>query len=78
LRDVVKYINHTLRKYSWLYFKDFTDRREVENAGMQAFFYLFKNKNMGNDYRVVREAEFVDKETGTWYYKRLASSYEKG
>ena len=78
LRDVVKYINHTLRKYSWLYFKDFTDRREVENAGMQAFFYLFKNKNMGNDYRVVREAEFVDKEIGTWYYKRLASSYEKG
>jgi len=43
---------------------------------MQAFFYLFKN--MGNDYRVVREAEFVDKEIGTWYYKRLASSYEKG
>ena len=76
LRDVVKYVNHTLRSYSWLYFKDFTDRREIENAGMQAFFYLFKN--MGNDYRVVREAEFVDKETGIWYYKRLASSYEKG
>ncbi len=76
LRDVVKYVNHTLRSYSWLYFKDFTDRREIENAGMQAFFYLFKN--MGNDYRVVREAEFVDKEIGTWYYKRLASSYEKG
>ena len=76
LRDVVKYVNHALRSYSWLYFKDFTDRREVENAGMQAFFYLFKN--MGNDYRVVREAEFVDKEIGTWYYKRLASSYEKG
>jgi hypothetical protein len=33
---------------------------------------------MGNDYRIVRESEFIDKDIGVWYYTRIASSYAKG
>lgn len=76
LKEVVQYVNRMLRKNSWYYFKDFTDRREIENAGIQAFFYQFKT--MGNDYRIVREAEFIDKDIGVWYYTRIATSYAKG
>ncbi len=76
LSEVIKLVNHALRSNSWEYTKDFDDRREIENAGMQAFFHQFKN--MGKDYRIVRESEFVDRSIGTWYYTRIASSYAKG
>ena len=76
LSEVIKLVNHALRSNSWDYTKGFKDRREIENAGIQAFFHQFKN--MGKDYRIVREAEFVDKTIGTWYYTRIASSYAKG
>lgn len=76
LEEVVKNVNFLLRNNSREYFKDYFDRREIENAGIQAFFYQFKN--MGDDYRIVREAEFVDREIGTWYYTRIASAYTKG
>jgi AcrR family transcriptional regulator len=76
LSEIIKLVNHALRTNSWEYTKDADDRREIENAGMQAFFYQFKN--MGKDYRIVRESEFVDKGIGTWYYTRIVSSYSKG
>lgn len=76
LEELVRNINHRLRSNSWEYFKDYLDRREIENAGIQAFFYQFKT--MGKDYRIVREAEFVDKEIGIWYYTRIASAYKTG
>ncbi len=76
LWELVRYINYLLRRKSWEYTKDFNDRREIENAGFQAFFHLFRN--ISNDYRIVREAEFVDREIGAWYYKRLLSPYKKG
>lgn len=75
LSEVVKFINKSLRVYINIYIRDYSDRRDIENAGFQAFFFLFKN--MGFRYRIVRESEFVDKEIGTWYYKRLADSYTK-
>jgi len=75
LKEVVFYLNKSLRDYLNFYIKDLKDRREVENVGMQAFFYLFKN--LGYRYRIVRESEFVDKEIGSWYYKRISSSYSK-
>lgn len=76
LEEVVKNVNMLLRFNSREYLKGLADRREIENAGLQAFFYQFKN--MGNDYRIVREAEFVDREIGIWYYTRIGSSYSKG
>lgn len=76
LSEVIKYVNHVLRSCSWEYTKTFKDRREIENAGFNAFFYAFKNR--GEDYRIVREAEFIDKEIGSWYYTRIADSYKKG
>ncbi|MCX8095695.1 MAG: TetR/AcrR family transcriptional regulator [Caldisericia bacterium] len=75
LKEVVSYLNKSLRDYISYYIKDFKDRREIENAGFQAFFYLFKN--LGYRYRIVRESEFVDKEIGSWYYKRISFSYTK-
>lgn len=76
LEEVVKNVNMLLRINSREYLKGLKDRREIENAGLQAFFYQFKN--MGNDYRIVREAEFVDRDIGIWYYTRIGSSYSKG
>ncbi len=75
LREVVMYLNKSLRDYINFYIKDFKDRREIENAGFQAFFYLFKN--LGYRYRIVRESEFIDKDIGSWYYKRISYSYTK-
>lgn len=75
LLEVVHFINKSLRDYINVYIKDYTDRRDIENAGFQAFFFLFKN--MGFRYRIVRESEFIDRETGIWYYKRLAIAYTK-
>lgn len=69
------YLNKSLRDYINFYIKDFKDRREIENAGFQAFFYLFKN--LGYRYRIVRESEFVDQDIGCWYYKRISNSYAK-
>lgn len=75
LLEVVHFINKSLRDYINIYIKDFSDRRDIENAGFQAFFFLFKN--IGFRYRIVRESEFIDRETGIWYYKRLAIAYTK-
>lgn len=75
LLEVVRFINKSLRDYINIYIKDYIDRRDIENAGFQAFFFLFKN--FGFRYRIVRESEFVDRETGVWYYKRLATAYTK-
>ncbi|ACI17695.1 TetR/AcrR family transcriptional regulator [Coprothermobacter proteolyticus] len=76
LAEIVKYVNHTLRKTSRIYQDGLTDRRTIENVGFQAFYHLFKN--MGPAYRIVREAEFVEPSIGIWYYTRLAEGYTKG
>lgn len=76
LSEIVKEVSHTLRKTSRIYQDDLTDRRAVENVGFQAFYHLFKN--MGPAYRIVREAEFVERDIGIWYYTRLAEGYTKG
>lgn len=76
LSNIVKHVNHLLRLCSSEYIRDYSDRRAVENAGFQAFFNLFKTR--GDDYRIVREAEFIDRSIGVWYYKRIAESYIKG
>ena len=76
LAEIVRHVNHTLRKASRIYQDGLTDRRAIENVGFQAFYYLFKN--MGPAYRIVREAEFVERNIGIWYYTRLAEGYTKG
>jgi len=76
LAELVGRVNHLLRACSSEYIKPYTDRRAVENAGFQAFFNVFEDR--GEDYRIVREAEFVDKSIGIWYYRRIAESYQKG
>lgn len=55
--------------------RDLNDRREIEYEGFCIFFtFIAKHSNM---YRIVREAEFVDKSLGRWYYESFANSYSQ-
>jgi len=74
--ELVRQINEALRERARQAISDLQDRREIEREGFYAFFHFIKEHKRA--YRIVREAEFVDEETGQWYYKRLASSYIKG
>ena len=51
-------------------------RRDVEQAGFNAFFRFIRRHTLA--YRIVREAEFVDEEAGQGYYRRIAAGYVKG
>jgi len=42
LAEIVKYVNHTLRKTSRIYQDGLTDRRTIENVGFQAFYTYLK------------------------------------
>lgn len=52
------------------------DRLEVERAGFEAFFaYVRKHPDI---YRIVRQAEFVDREAFRYYYESFAEGYAAG
>ncbi len=73
LSKLVKEINRGLRYTVYQYIKEASDRREIEVKGLVAFSdYIIEHKNA---YRVVREAEFVDREIGKWYYNRVVEPY---
>lgn len=76
LAELVGRVNHLLRACSSEYARPYTDRREIENAGFQAFFDVFEDR--GEDYRIVREAEFVEKSVGVAYYQKIAEPYARG
>ncbi|HPS70580.1 MAG TPA: TetR/AcrR family transcriptional regulator, partial [Candidatus Cryosericum sp.] len=76
LAELVARVNHLLRACSSEYARPYTDRREIENAGFQAFFDVFEDR--GEDYRIVREAEFVEKSVGVAYYQKIAEPYARG
>lgn len=51
-------------------------RLERERAGFRAFFeFAAKHRNL---YRIVRQAEFVDRQVFLDYYKTLATAYARG
>lgn len=75
LRKLVKEINKDLRYTVYSLIKDSKDRKDVEVKGLLAFSEYIKHHK--NAYRVVREAEFVDRNIGKWYYNRIVEPYAK-
>ena len=73
--SLVREINRGLRWAARTAISSVSDRRDVECLGFQAFFKFISNHREA--YRIVREAEFVDKEIGRWYYQRLAKAYAR-
>ncbi|MBS3788164.1 TetR/AcrR family transcriptional regulator [Candidatus Bipolaricaulota bacterium] len=51
------------------------DRRAREFEGFRVFFTFIANHS--GMYRIVREAEFVDKSLGRWYYESFAEGYRE-
>ena len=73
LSRLVVEVNDGLRRHTAQAVRGLSDRRIVEVAALESFCnYIREHKN---SYRVVREAEFVDKDLGRWYYTRLSDPY---
>ncbi len=73
---LVQEINRELRWAARKVISGVPDRRDVECLGFQVFFKFISHHREA--YRIVREAEFVDKEVGRWYYQRLVDGYARG
>lgn len=77
--ELVREINSQLRARLRAAITGLHDRRQIEQAGFQAFFDFIKDHAWA--YRIVREAEFVGSpkhSVGRWYYERLAQGYAPG
>jgi len=72
---LVQEINRELRWATRTAISGVSDRRDAECLGFQAFFKFISRHPEA--YRIVREAEFVDKGLGRWYYQRLAGAYAR-
>ncbi len=74
--DLIINLNHELRKEISIAVKDLTKRKDVEEMGFRKFFeFLHKHKKL---YRIVRQAEFINPDLFSWYYKKIAEGYSKG
>lgn len=73
LKALVQDINKGLRFAVYQYIVGLSHRNDIEVGALLAFSEYIKNHR--NAYRVVREAEFVDREIGKWYYNRIAEPY---
>ncbi|MGH2830246.1 MAG: TetR/AcrR family transcriptional regulator, partial [Actinomycetota bacterium] len=51
-------------------------RAEVERAGLEAFFEFVRRHPAL--YRIIRQAEFVDRDVYREHYERLAEGYQRG
>jgi AcrR family transcriptional regulator len=74
--ELVREINDRFRREERQALAGLVDRREIEREGFQTFF-RFIHAHRGA-YRLLREAELVDPQTGRWYYERLAAGYTRG
>lgn len=74
--ELVKELNHSLRREIAEAVKGISDRIEIERVGFRTFFdFVTKHRNL---YRIVRQAEFVDEEVFRWYYRRWMQGYSLG
>lgn len=74
--ELAREINRQFRLDERAALAGLVDRREIERVGFRTFF-RFIDAHRGA-YRILREAELVDPETGRWYYERLAEGYMRG
>jgi AcrR family transcriptional regulator len=73
LSRLVVEVNEGLRRHTAQALRGLSDRRIVEVAALESFCNYIREHR--DSYRVVREAEFVDKDLGRWYYTRLSDPY---
>ena len=74
--ELVREINRQFRLDEQAALAGLVDRREIERVGFRTFFRFIDAHRSA--YRILREAELVDPETGRWYYERLARGYMRG
>lgn len=74
--ELVRYLNHDLRRSIAASVAGLTDRVDIERAGFRAFFdYTAEHRSL---YKVMREAEFVDEDLYLWHYRTLSEGYQRG
>ena len=74
--ELVRHLNHSLRKTVALAVAGNDDRRDIERIGFRTFFdYVRDHRAL---YMIVREAEFVDPDIYRWHYDTLADGYIRG
>jgi len=74
--ELVREINERFRREERRALAGLDDRRDIEREGFRTFF-RFIHAHRGA-YRILREAELVEPQTGRWYYERLAAGYMRG
>jgi AcrR family transcriptional regulator len=74
--ELVHVLNHNLRRAIAEAVGDLDNRVEVELVGFKTFFeFVVKHRPL---YRIVRESEFVDRDSLRWHYETLTEGYIRG
>lgn len=74
--ELVRHIGHSLRREIAEAVAGLDTRREIERKGFEAFFgFLHRHMEI---YRIVRQAEFVDRGAFIEYYRQFAVGYIEG
>jgi AcrR family transcriptional regulator len=74
--DLIKKLNHDLRKSISISVNGLSTRKEIEITGFRSFFeFLKQHKKL---YRIIRQAEYVDPELFQWYYNEISKGYAEG
>jgi len=75
-REVVSDLGHRLRTQIAIAVEEAPTRAEVERRGFRAFFAFVEDHP--ELYRIIRQAEFVDRESFQAHYRKLAEGYTEG
>lgn len=74
--ELVRELNHNMRREIVEAVAGLSDRIEVERVGFRTFFrYAQEHRHL---YKIVRLAESVDEDVFRWHYRRLAEGYTRG
>lgn len=72
VRERSRALRHAIRQAT----AGLTDRLEIERVGFLTFFeFIRKHEGI---YRIVNQAEFVDRRLFQWYYRHFAKGYAEG
>ncbi len=74
--ELVHHLNEILRRTIATAIGDATDRMDMESIGLRTFFQFIRDHSAL--YQVMREAQFVDRDTYAWHYETLATGYKRG
>jgi AcrR family transcriptional regulator len=75
-REVIRDLGHQLRSRIAIAVTGAASRAETERLGFQAFFeFTGEHPEL---YRIIRQAEFVDRDSYRQHYERLADGYIRG